>query len=187
MTEKDSLVRFGISMPQSLIEQFDAMLEEQGYDNRSEAIRDLVRKALLAPAQIRPEQYAAGTIVMVYDHHVSDLPIVLTELQHDYHQEINSSLHIHLNHQQCLEVIVVRGVVQRLRELQQRIQVLKGVAYAELSVTHFDVNGQDGHHTDHHHGHTHTHSLPHSHTHEHQHETSHRHADDADANNANGK
>jgi len=166
MSDKDSLVRFGISMPQSLIGQFDAMLEEQGYDNRSEAIRDLVRKALLAPAQIRPEQLAAGTIVMVYDHHVSDLPTVLTELQHDYHHEINSTLHIHLNHRQCLEVIVVRGIVWRLRELQQRIQVLKGVAYAELSVTHFDVQGTDER-SDHGdaHTHTHTHSCPHSQSH----------------------
>lgn len=163
MTEKDALVRFGISMPQSLIEQFDALLAEQGYDNRSEAIRDLVRKALLAPAQIHPNQMAAGTIVMVYDHHVSDLPIVLTELQHEYHHEINSTMHIHLNHHQCLEVIVVRGVVSKLRELQQRIQVLKGVFYAELSVTHMD--SQENSRT---HSHTHEHSHPHTHgDHEH--------------------
>ncbi|WP_028551074.1 nickel-responsive transcriptional regulator NikR [Paenibacillus sp. UNC451MF] len=156
MTEKDALVRFGISMPQSLIEQFDALLAEQGYDNRSEAIRDLVRKALLAPSQIHPDQMAAGTIVMVYDHHVSDLPIVLTELQHEYHHEINSTMHIHLNHQQCLEVIVVRGIVSKLRELQQRIQVLKGVFYAELSVTHMDNQEKNGSH--HGHGHSHSHS-----------------------------
>ncbi|UQZ85932.1 Putative nickel-responsive regulator [Paenibacillus konkukensis] len=169
MSEKDALVRFGISMPQSLIEQFDALLEEQGYDNRSEAIRDLVRKALLAPSNIHPEQMAAGTIVMVYDHHVSDLPIVLTELQHEYHQEINSTMHIHLNHLQCLEVIVVRGVVSRLRELQQRIQVLKGVFYAELSVTHMDagVHANSAHSGAHDHSHSHNHDHPHSHEHEH--------------------
>lgn len=151
MQEKDTLVRFGISMPQTLIEQFDAAIAEQGYDNRSEAIRDLVRKALLAPSLIRGDQQAAGTIVMVYDHHVSDLPIVLTELQHEYHREINSTLHIHLNHHQCLEVIVVRGIVRKLRELTQRIQVQKGVFYAELSVTHVDGPGEEGH--NHEHGH----------------------------------
>ncbi|MFD0678512.1 MULTISPECIES: nickel-responsive transcriptional regulator NikR [unclassified Paenibacillus] len=160
MTEKESLVRFGISMPQSLIEQFDALIVDQGYDNRSEAVRDLVRRALLAPSHIVSEQLAAGTIVMVYDHHVSDLPIVLTELQHDYHSEINSTMHIHLNPHQCLEVIVVRGVVRRLRELQQRIQVLKGVSYAELSVTHVDGQEQAAVH-DHAHHHTHTHSHNH--------------------------
>lgn len=155
MSEKDALVRFGISMPQSLIEQFDAMLVSQGYDNRSEAVRDLVRRALLAPGHIQIEQMVAGTIVMVYDHHVSDLPMVLTDLQHQYHHEIISTLHSHLNHNQCLEVIVVRGIVSRLRELQQRIQVLKGVGYAELSVTHVDETdpAEHGHH--HHDGHHH--------------------------------
>jgi CopG family nickel-responsive transcriptional regulator len=164
MNEKETLVRFGISMPQSLIEQFDALIIDQGYDNRSEAVRDLVRKALLEPAHIVSEQLAAGTIVMVYDHHVSDLPIVLTEIQHEYHHEINSTMHIHLNHHQCLEVIVVRGQVRRLRELQQRIQVLKGVTYAELSVTH--VDGQD-HQAD---AHAHSHDAgSHNHGHEHGH------------------
>ncbi|SFL12646.1 CopG family transcriptional regulator, nickel-responsive regulator [Paenibacillus sp. 1_12] len=154
MNEKEALVRFGISMPQSLIEQFDAMLVSQGYDNRSEAVRDLVRRALLAPGHIQTEQMAAGTIVLVYDHHVSDLPMVLTDLQHQYHQEINSNLHIHLNHNQCLEVIVVRGIVSRLRDLQQRIQVLKGVSYAELSVTHVDES-DTAVHGHHHHDHDH--------------------------------
>jgi CopG family nickel-responsive transcriptional regulator len=175
MNEKEALVRFGISMPQSLIEQFDAMLVNQGYDNRSEAVRDLVRRALLAPSHIQAEQMAAGTIVMVYDHHISDLPIVLTELQHHYHEEINSTLHTHLNQYQCLEVIVVRGIVGRLRELQQRIQVLKGVSYAELSVTHVDEHdghshdkhGHDGHeahpHPSEHHGHEHHDSNGHHH------------------------
>ncbi|MEK3725122.1 nickel-responsive transcriptional regulator NikR [Paenibacillus sp. FSL H8-0034] len=157
MNDKEALVRFGISMPQSLIEQFDAMLVSQGYDNRSEAVRDLVRRALLAPGHIQTEQMAAGTIVLVYDHHVSDLPMVLTDLQHQYHQEINSTLHIHLNQHQCLEVIVVRGIVSRLRDLQQRIQVLKGVGYAELSVTHVDETDPAGH-GHHHHDHDHHHN-----------------------------
>jgi CopG family nickel-responsive transcriptional regulator len=166
VNEKEALVRFGISMPQSLIEQFDAMLVTQGYDNRSEAVRDLVRRALLAPGQIQNEQMAAGTIVMVYDHHVSDLPIVLTDLQHQYHGEINSTLHTHLNQHQCLEVIVVRGVVRRLRELHQRIQVLKGVGYAELSVTHVDEQERGGHL--HHEGHDHVHQPNHDHDHKHE-------------------
>lgn len=145
MSDKDALVRFGISMPQSLIEQYDQLIALQGYDNRSEAIRDLVRKALLVNSSMQEEETVAGTIVMVYDHHVSDLPITLTELQHDYHHEIISTMHIHLNHQQCLEILVVRGKVRLLRTLQQRIQVLKGVSYAELSVTHVDEAHGHGH------------------------------------------
>ncbi|NQX70678.1 nickel-responsive transcriptional regulator NikR [Paenibacillus alba] len=150
MSEKEVLVRFGISMPQSLIEQYDRLIAEQGYDNRSEAIRDLTRKALLTSSGMQPEETVAGTIVMVYDHHISDLPITLMDLQHEYHHAIISTMHIHLNHQQCLEILVVRGKVQRLRELQQRIQVLKGVGYAELSVTHVDEHAPaHGHHHSH--------------------------------------
>ncbi|MDD9266345.1 nickel-responsive transcriptional regulator NikR [Paenibacillus sp. GCM10023248] len=152
MSDKEALVRFGISMPQSLIEQYDKLIATQGYDNRSEAIRDLTRKALLASSSMQPEETVAGTIVMVYDHHISDLPITLMELQHEYHHAIISTMHIHLNHQQCLEILVVRGKVQKLRELQQRIQVLKGVGYAELSVTHVEEHGQAHTHS---HGHTH--------------------------------
>ncbi|KQX51716.1 MULTISPECIES: nickel-responsive transcriptional regulator NikR [unclassified Paenibacillus] len=150
MSDKENLVRFGISMPQSLIEQYDRLIALQGYDNRSEAIRDLTRKALLTSSSMQPDEIVAGTIVMVYDHHIRDLPITLMELQHDYHHAIISTMHIHLNHQQCLEILVVRGKVQKLRELQQRIQVLKGVGYAELSVTHVDEHG-------------HSHEHPHSH------------------------
>ncbi|OPH61379.1 NAD+ synthetase [Paenibacillus ferrarius] len=150
MSEKEVLVRFGISMPQSLIEQYDRLIAEQGYGNRSEAIRDLTRKALLTSSGMQPEETVAGTIVMVYDHHISDLPITLMELQHEYHHAIISTMHIHLNHQQCLEILVVRGKVQKLRELQQRIQVLKGVGYAELSVTHVDEHAPShGHHHSH--------------------------------------
>jgi CopG family nickel-responsive transcriptional regulator len=156
MSDKDNLVRFGISMPQSLIEQFDRLIALQGYDNRSEAIRDLARKALLTSSSMQPNEMVAGTIVMVYDHGIRDLPITLMELQHDYHHAIISTMHIHLNHQQCLEILVVRGEVQKLRELQQRIQVLKGVAYAELSVTHVDEHSQSHGHS-HHHGHHHVH------------------------------
>jgi len=144
MSDKDALVRFGISMPQSLIDQYDRLIALQGYDNRSEAIRDLARKALLASSSLQPDGTVAGTIVMVYDHHVRELPMTLMELQHDYHQEIISTMHIHLNHDQCLEILVVRGKVQQLRELQQRIQVLRGVSYAELSVTHVDEPGAGG-------------------------------------------
>lgn len=154
MSDKENLVRFGISMPQSLIEQYDRLIALQGYDNRSEAIRDLARKALLTSSSMQPDETVAGTIVMVYDHHIRDLPITLMDLQHDYHHAIISTMHIHLNHQQCLEILVVRGKVQKLRELQQRIQVLKGVGYAELSVTHVDEHG---------HSHEHSHEHPHSH------------------------
>lgn len=147
MSEKETLVRFGISMPQSLIEQYDRLIAVQGYSNRSEAIRDLTRKALLTSSSMQLDEMVAGTIVMVYDHDISDLPMTLMELQHEYHHAIISTMHIHLNHHQCLEIVVVRGKVQKLRELQQRIQVLKGVGYAELSVTHVEEHGSSHEHS----------------------------------------
>ncbi|PKQ90156.1 nickel-responsive transcriptional regulator NikR [Paenibacillus sp. BGI2013] len=138
MADKEDLTRFGVAFPTPLIEQFDQYIEEQGYKNRSEAFRDLVRKTLLQPSALQSEQDVAGTIVMVYDHHISDLPIRLMELQHEAHHDIISNMHVHLNHDQCLEVIAVRGNLGRLRHLHQQIQVQKGVLYAELSVTYVD-------------------------------------------------
>lgn len=138
MADKEDLTRFGVAFPTPLIEQFDEYIEERGYKNRSEAFRDLVRKTLLEPSRLRSEQDVAGTIVMVYDHHISDLPVRLMELQHQAHHDIISNMHVHLNHDQCLEVIAVRGNLGRLRHLHQQIQVQKGVLYAELSVTYVD-------------------------------------------------
>ncbi|PWW45051.1 MULTISPECIES: nickel-responsive transcriptional regulator NikR [Paenibacillus] len=155
MADKEDLTRFGVAFPTPLIEQFDSYIEEQGYKNRSEAFRDLVRKTLLEPSALHSEQDVAGTIVMVYDHHISDLPIRLMELQHEAHHDIISNMHVHLNHDQCLEVIAVRGNLGRLRHLHQQIQVQKGVLYAELSVTYVDeLNKMASHHSPHNHDHS---------------------------------
>lgn len=143
MTNKESLIRFGVSMPKKLTEQLDEWAEEVGYHNRSEAIRDLVRKALLEREHLKPEAIVAGTLIMVYDHHATDLSALLTELQHRYYKVIISTMHIHLNHDQCLEVIVLRGKMGQLRELSEQIQVQKGVLYADLSVTHIDEHEDD--------------------------------------------
>jgi CopG family nickel-responsive transcriptional regulator len=158
MADKEDLTRFGVAFPTPLIEQFDRYIEEQGYKNRSEAFRDLVRKSLLEPSALHAEQDVAGTIVMVYDHHISDLPIRLMELQHEAHHDIISNMHVHLNHDQCLEVIAVRGNLGRLRHLHQQIQVQKGVLYAELSVTYVDkLNKMASHHS-------HNQQSPHHHS-----------------------
>ncbi|WP_171687591.1 nickel-responsive transcriptional regulator NikR [Paenibacillus planticolens] len=157
MSEKEALTRFGVSMPKYLVEQLDGMISKQGYENRSEALRDLVRKALLEPDLLVKSQSVAGTIVMVYDHHATDLPAILTEIQHDYHHEIISTMHIHLNHNQCLEIIVVRGLLDKIQQLHQTIQVQKGVVYAQLSVTHIDQDEDANHHNHHHHDYHHGH------------------------------
>ncbi|WP_127579762.1 nickel-responsive transcriptional regulator NikR [Paenibacillus koleovorans] len=178
--EKEELIRFGVSFPAPLIEQFDQYISQQGYTNRSEAIRDLVRKTLLQPSEMQAEKLVAGTIVMVFDHHIRDLPLQLMELQHAYHHAIISNMHVHLNHDQCLEVIAVRGKLSQLRQLHQSIQVQKGVHYAELSVT-FVEEHESGHEHGHHghHGHdSHEHPQEHgSHEHGHgSHEHHHSHS-----------
>ncbi|CAM4393786.1 nickel-responsive transcriptional regulator NikR [Paenibacillus tarimensis] len=148
MGEKDELTRFGVSFPAALIEQFDRYIAEQGYRNRSEAIRDLARKALLEPSGLHSDDLVAGTIVLVYDHHVSELPLLLMDIQHHHHHDIISTMHVHLNHDQCLEVIAVKGALNSLRKLHQQIQVQKGVIYAELSVTYAVSPGVEEHHSD---------------------------------------
>ncbi|MFC4099372.1 nickel-responsive transcriptional regulator NikR [Paenibacillus xanthanilyticus] len=147
--QHDELNRFGVSIPSDLLMQFDKQIKQQGYGNRSEAIRDLIRKSLLQPQQYPATQCVAGTIAMVYDHHASELPLSLIALQHAYHHDIISTMHVHLSHELCLEILVVRGEVRRLRELGDRIRVLKGVLYAELSVTHLDP-ARGGEHRGHH-------------------------------------
>lgn len=142
MAEKDGLIRFGVAFPAPLFEQFDRFILQQGYTNRSEAIRDLARRALLEPSALSSDAHAAGTIVMLYDHHVRELPLLLMELQHHYHHHIISTMHVHLNHHQCLEVLIVRGRMSVLRELHRQIQAQKGVDYAELSVTFTDGEGK---------------------------------------------
>ncbi|WP_256984685.1 MULTISPECIES: nickel-responsive transcriptional regulator NikR [Paenibacillus] len=164
MADKEDLTRFGVAFPTPLIEQFDRYIEEQGYKNRSEAFRDLVRKTLLEPSALHAEQDVAGTIVMVYDHHISDLPIRLMELQHEAHHDIISNMHVHLNHDQCLEVIAVRGNLGRLRHLHQQIQVQKGVLYAELSVTYVDELNKMASHHSHKHVQRHNQQSPHLHS-----------------------
>jgi CopG family transcriptional regulator, nickel-responsive regulator len=145
MSDKEELIRFGVAFPATLIEQFDRYIENQGYKNRSEAIRDMARRSLLNSDYLQSDKQVGGTIVMVYDHHVSELPLILTELQHGYHHLIISTMHIHLSHTQCLEVLAVRGRLDEMRSLHQQLQVLKGVNYAELSVTYIDEDGHHGH------------------------------------------
>lgn len=177
MAEKEELVRFGVAFPAPLIEQFDQYIVEQGYSNRSEAIRDMARNALLEPSLLHADEIVAGTIVMVYDHHVRELPLELMELQHDHERDIISTMHVHLNHDQCLEIIVVRGKYAALEILHKKIQVHKGVSYAKLSVTYVDNQGSHSHDHEHNHvSHNHSHSHEHDHAgHNHSHE--HDHAD----------
>lgn len=128
-------IRFGVSLDSDLLERFDQLIEERCYQTRSEAIRDLIRNTLVTREWEDSEGELAGTLSLVYDHHASDLAQRLTELQHDAHDLILSTLHVHLDHHNCLEVLVLRGEGSRIRDLAQRLISTKGVKHGKLGLT----------------------------------------------------
>ncbi len=129
------LTRFGISIDERLLQQFDAMISDKGYVNRSEAIRDLIRNALVEEAWGHAEQQTVATVTLVYDHHTRDLADKLTEHQHSHHEEIISTLHIHLDHDHCLEVVVIKGQALRVKRIADELIGTKGVKHGKLVAT----------------------------------------------------
>ncbi len=128
-------IRFGVSIQDQLLNRFDTLIAQKGYVNRSEAIRDLIRNALVENDLGNEEEEAVGTISLVYDHHTRDLSDKLTAHQHSHYQEIISSLHIHLDHHNCLEVVVARGKSKDIKHLAQELIGPKGVKHGRLMAT----------------------------------------------------
>jgi CopG family transcriptional regulator, nickel-responsive regulator len=143
MTEK--LVRFGVAMESSLLEEFDQLVQARG-GTRSEAFRDLARAAI-TKAQVRRGVEAVGTLTLIYDHHVRDLSEKLTELQHDLGDQIRSTLHIHLDHEHCLEIIVMHGRSDELHTVADRILAIKGVLHGAIEI--YAHRAAHGSHHDH--------------------------------------
>ncbi len=127
------IVRFGVSLEKELLDKFDRLIKEKKYPNRSEAIRDLIRENLVKREWVKGKK-VAGAITLVFDHHKRDLVNNLTDIQHDFHTLIISSQHIHLDHDNCLEIIVVRGKPTEVRELADKLRATKGVKYGSLSI-----------------------------------------------------
>lgn len=132
--------RFGVSLDQDLLEPFDALCERKGYTNRSEALRDLIRKAMVEEANEAAAGPSAGTLTMIYDHHKSDLAQKLMDIQHDFHDMIVATLHVHLDHHNCLEVLVLKGESREIRDLSNKLVSCRGVKYSTFSLT---TTGQD--------------------------------------------
>jgi CopG family nickel-responsive transcriptional regulator len=128
-------VRFGISIDQNLLESFDRLIEQKGYMNRSEAVRDLLRSALVEEKWEAGEEETVGTVTLVYNHHVRDLSDKLTEQQHSHHSEIVSTLHVHLDAHNCLEVLVVRGKARDVKKIADELLGVKGVKHGKLVMT----------------------------------------------------
>lgn len=128
------LVRFGIAIERDLLDSFDTVIARRGYSNRSEAIRDAIR-ATMVEADVAAGARVTGTLTLVYDHHVRDLTEKLTEVQHDLGDAVVSALHVHLDHDHCLEVIVLRGAAGRLKSAADRLLAMRGVINGRLTLT----------------------------------------------------
>lgn len=129
------LVRFGISMDSRLLKRFDQMIAEKGYSNRSEAIRDLIRDQLVDATWKEERKEVVGTITLVYDHEIRELSDRLIDLQHGFHDRIISTLHVHLDQHNCLEVLVVRGKGSDVKHIAERLIGVKGVKHGKLLTT----------------------------------------------------
>ncbi|MDD3814979.1 MAG: nickel-responsive transcriptional regulator NikR [Desulfocapsaceae bacterium] len=127
-------VRFGISLDEQLLFNFDQLIEQKKYTNRSEAIRDLIRTSLVENKSESTEE-AIGTVTLIFNHHVRDLSDKLTEQQHSHHDQIISSLHVHLDAHNCLEVLVVRGTAQEIKQIADELIGVKGVKHGKLVMT----------------------------------------------------
>jgi CopG family transcriptional regulator, nickel-responsive regulator len=131
------LVRFGVSAEEELLVNFDRLSADKGYSNRSEALRDLMRDALvLARLEEFPDTAdVCGSLTLVYDHHARELSDRMSEIQHERHRLVVSVLHIHISHDDCMEVIALRGGAGAVRELANALLSLKGVKHGKLFLT----------------------------------------------------
>lgn len=128
------LVRFGVSLPKSLIEKFDKLIKKKNYPNRSEAIRDLIRQSLI-DEEVKSNKEVVGILHLLYDHHKRELSDKLNHIQHDHHELVISSTHVHLNHDNCVEVILLRGKGEVLKKLADKLIATIGVINGKLYVT----------------------------------------------------
>jgi CopG family transcriptional regulator, nickel-responsive regulator len=129
------LSRIGVAIDTDLLEQFDSLIAKRGYTNRSEAFRDLIRDELVQESWQTPDSNVVGTVTLVYDHHVRLLNERLTDVQHEHHQSILSTLHVHLDHDNCLEVLVMRGKASVVQQVADTLISTKGVKHGRLTLT----------------------------------------------------
>ena len=129
--EAQVVTRFGISIESKLLTRFDALIHEKGYANRSEAIRDLIRDDLVSRGWQKETGDKVGTITLIYDHHNHEVGEKLTELQHKHHHHVVSTMHIHLDHDYCMEVLAVKGEGRMLQRLADEMISLKGIIHGK--------------------------------------------------------
>lgn len=150
----DKVTRIGVSLEPELLEEFDALVNGRSYDTRSEAIRDLIRSALVEDRWTDSDADVVGTITLVYEHHRGSVQERLMEIQHFHHANISSTTHIHLNLEQCLEVMVIWGKVKDVKHLADELISVKGVLFGKLTMTSGSMDSRP---------HRHSHQHPHKH------------------------
>lgn len=127
--------RFSVSMPGDLVRQLDGLIKVKGYPNRSQAVAEMVRDHLIESRGQDADREIAGTVTLVYDHHKRNMQALLTDIQHDHGGLIIATLHVHLDHHNCMEVLAVRGPAAAIRELADQLVAAKGVKHGKLTVT----------------------------------------------------
>jgi len=130
-TKNMQLIRFGVSLPDHLIKRFDRLIRRKKYPNRSEAIRDLIRHTLVEE-EIENDAEIVGVLTLLYNHHQRELQDRLGRVQHDHHDRILSTTHVHLDHDNCLEVVLLRGRAGQIKQLADEIIALKGIKHGQL-------------------------------------------------------
>ena len=133
------IIRFGVSIDKTLLKRFDKNINKKGYKNRSEAIRDLIRNNLIDEMSSDLKVESLATLTILYDHHMGKVTDELLEIQHIHTDEILVSSHIHIDHNNCLEVIVLKGLTINIIDLSNKIKALKGIKHGELVITNSNI------------------------------------------------
>jgi len=151
--------RFTISLNEALAQQFDDLIHRKGYQNRSEAVRDLVRAELESfRLQQQEAPYCVASLTYVYNHHARDLAERLTNLQHEHHELVLSTMHVHLDHDNCMETLILRGATQQISTFANLLMAEPQVRHGRLNLVPVDLHEDEDH--DHGHTHAHVHSRP---------------------------
>lgn len=130
-----SVERVGVSFEPKLLNKFDILIKKRGYTNRSEAIRDLVRKEIIESGIKEKDSDVIGTLTIIYDHDIGNVTDKLLHLQHHHHDEITFTTHIHVDNRTCLEIVVIRGLLSRVKKFSENVKALKGVKHGQLTIT----------------------------------------------------
>ena len=129
-----SIARFGVSLDKGLLEKFDKLIESRSYTNRSEAFRDLIRQELVKK-EWQDANEVVGAVTLIYDHHKRELVNTLLDIQHEFGSCIISSQHIHIDHNNCLEILAIKGSPEKIKRLSENLKAVKGVKHSTLSMS----------------------------------------------------